>query len=143
MPKNVPKYLRNSRDQAICIAICLSLISFCSSNCLSSWAQNKKQSVLTHLLNLNRELTVWVFSGFLCFNCFDFFFISLRHWLTSFWTVIPICHFGSEIVLIDILNIDIEFLLPEFMVACDPKVLSKLLACVQLFLLHIRKDQNL
>lgn len=27
--KNVPKYLRNSLDQAICIAICLSLIWFC------------------------------------------------------------------------------------------------------------------
>lgn len=48
-PKKVPKYLRNSRDQAICIAICRSLISFCMVSCLSSYTEDKAGLLTFHL----------------------------------------------------------------------------------------------
>lgn len=143
MPKKVPKYLRNSRDQAICKAICLSLISFCIISCLSSWGQNKWQSVVTHLLNLSPEL-ICLSRGFSFFNCFDlsFIFNLNRLWLKSFCTAIPNCHLGSEVFLECIHNrYEILFLCPKVLYAIySLELLAKPKIYVQLIVSHMRED---
>lgn len=101
MPKKVPKYLRNSRDQAICKAICLSLISFCIISCLSSWGWNREQSLVTHILIWSTELIICSsrrFSFFICF-CLFVCLISVDFWLIFLWTAIPSCNLDSEISL--------------------------------------------
>lgn len=146
MPKKVPKYLRNSRDQAICMAICLSLISFCIISCLSIWGWNKWQSLVTYLLILSTELIICFSRGFSLFALICLFVKKKkkspsRLWLKFFLAAMPGCHFGSEISLEYIQNgHDILLLCPKVLNARSLELLFNPKIYVQPLWSHARKD---
>lgn len=143
MPKNVPKYLRNSRDQAICMAICLSLISFCIVSCLSSWGQNKWKVWLLTCASEHSWYSAFPVDFHLqsLWFIFFFFFNFNRLWLKSLWTAIPNCHFGGEIFLEYVQNTcNILFLHPEFLNAPGLELLSKPKLYVQSIISYMTQD---